>query len=184
VPDLDDLPVLVKPATRGDPGWSAVERPAKAVRVQDRAGLRAVWAQLCAYGTDILVQQIVPGSESAIKSYHCYVDRSGALVADATGRKLRMAKVDAKRAPDGTLWLLEVTRGSTSGTTHRPGRGEPPGAGLGRPAGVPPSAGVTGAARNLLVQRLGHAGRPGVGSPPARVGLGSARRVGRRTGDG
>ena len=89
VPAVDDFPVLVKPATRGDPGWGAVEAQAKAVRVDDLTGLARVWDRLCTYGTDVLLQRIVPGPETAIESYHCYVDALGGLVADFTGRKLR-----------------------------------------------------------------------------------------------
>jgi predicted ATP-grasp superfamily ATP-dependent carboligase len=85
----------------------------------------------------------VPGPETQVESYHVYVDPTGDVAAEFTGRKLRtfpttygrstaltitdagdvaalgrdvvraiglrgVAKLDFKRAPDGTLHLLEI----------------------------------------------------------------------------
>ena len=137
------LPVIVKPVRREYRVWSQLEPHAKAVHAHDEAELRELWARLAAFGIDVLVQELVPGGEERIESYHAYVDRAGATLAEFTGRKIRTnppsyghstalettdaadvvevgrdvaerlglrgpLKVDFKRAPDGTLYLLEV----------------------------------------------------------------------------
>jgi D-aspartate ligase len=91
----------------------------------------------------ILAQELVPGDEARIESYHAYVDERSQVVGEFAGRKIRtwpasygdstaletsdaqdvltlgrvlvkklkfrgVAKFDFKRAPDGTLRLLEV----------------------------------------------------------------------------
>jgi len=88
-PDLDGLrfPLVVKPLTRDHASWRPVAR-AKAVTVSDAAGLARVLEQ-GGGGIDLLVQELVPGAESRIESYHAYVDESGAVAGEFTGRKLR-----------------------------------------------------------------------------------------------
>lgn len=100
------FPVVVKPATwqqphrssalevasvrtRGNPHWSDLMGKQKALHVPDQAALDALWPRFEAWGSPLLAQQLVPGPETAIESYHSYVDRSGELVAEFTGRKLR-----------------------------------------------------------------------------------------------
>ena len=83
------FPVVVKPATRGDSRWVDLERDQKALHVADQAALEALWPRLAAYGAPLLAQQVVPGPETSIESYHCYVDDAGGVVAEFTGRKLR-----------------------------------------------------------------------------------------------
>jgi predicted ATP-grasp superfamily ATP-dependent carboligase len=88
-----EFPIVVKPATRGDSRWGDLERDQKALHVQDRTALEALWPRLESYGAPLLAQQLVPGPETSIESYHCYVDAAGDLVAEFTGRKVRTRPV-------------------------------------------------------------------------------------------
>ncbi|WP_431855812.1 ATP-grasp domain-containing protein [Azospirillum sp.] len=142
-PDLDlRFPVIIKP-TRRTRAWLAMGEAGKAHQVDSPAGLRALWPQLAAGGQDLLAQEMIPGPESRIESYHVFVDHEGAIAGEFTGRKIRtypeayghttaliitdeadvaalgrdltrrldlrgVAKFDFKRAPDGSLHLLEV----------------------------------------------------------------------------
>lgn len=83
------FPVVVKPATRGDSRWGDLEPDQKALHVPDPATLEAIWPRLASYGAPLLAQQLIPGPETSIESYHCYVDASGDVVAEFTGRKVR-----------------------------------------------------------------------------------------------
>jgi predicted ATP-grasp superfamily ATP-dependent carboligase len=113
------------------------------VLVESRADLRRLIAQLGAAGVGAIAQELIPGPETAVESYHVYVDESGAIAAEFTGKKIRtsppqfgqstaleitadprlaslgreivekinlhgVAKLDFKRAPDGTLHLMEI----------------------------------------------------------------------------
>ncbi len=88
---LDDLPlpVVVKPLTRQAATWSSVGGQAKAVAVHTRDQLRSVIGRLERGGVDALVQQLIVGPESAIESYHVFVDSSGETRGEFTGRKIR-----------------------------------------------------------------------------------------------
>jgi D-aspartate ligase len=86
--DVPEFPVIIKPVVhRGTTALMA--RDAKAVSAANLGELHAVWERAVAAGVDCLVQQLVPGSETAIVSYHAYVDRGGETVADFTGVKIR-----------------------------------------------------------------------------------------------
>ena len=88
-PELDlRYPLIVKPLTRL-PSWAAIERGAKAVPLQGAHDLTALWPRLTAAGLDLLAQELVPGPESAIESYHVYVDERGRVAGEFTGRKIR-----------------------------------------------------------------------------------------------
>ncbi|MGF1611706.1 MAG: ATP-grasp domain-containing protein [Kiloniellales bacterium] len=87
--DLDlRFPVIIKPLTRRA-SWSAIGGSAKALQVGSLQELRQLWPPMVAAGLDLLVQEMVPGPESSIESYHVYVDQQGDIVADFTGRKIR-----------------------------------------------------------------------------------------------
>ena len=136
-------PIVVKPLTRRPDVWKAVAKSAKAVRVNSPNELLELWPRLAASGVTTLAQELVPGPETCIESYHVYVDEQDEIVGEFTGRKIRtypreygdstalmttnaadvaelgreivqllrlqgVAKFDFKRAPDGTLYLLEV----------------------------------------------------------------------------
>lgn len=147
-PDLDlRFPLVIKPLTRRE-SWAAVDRSGgKAIRVDRPDDLRALWPSLWPAGIDLLAQELIPGPETRIESYHVYVDGQGQVAGEFTGRKLRthpavcghstaltvtdsrgeaadvaalgrdvaarvglrgVAKFDFKRAPDGSLHLLEI----------------------------------------------------------------------------
>jgi D-aspartate ligase len=146
-PDLDlRYPLIIKPLTRLE-SWDAIERFGKAIRVDQAAELQALWPMLAAAGIDLLAQELIPGPETRIESYHVYVDEQGQVAGEFTGRKIRtypaayghstaltvtdsrgeaadvaalgrelservalrgVAKFDFKRAPDGSLHLLEI----------------------------------------------------------------------------
>jgi D-aspartate ligase len=82
-------PLLIKPVTRRFDAWGQIAPDAKAVAVDDPAGLRRLWDRLAAAGVQIIAQELIPGPESRIESYHTYVDAEGTLVADFTGMKIR-----------------------------------------------------------------------------------------------
>ena len=142
--DMDlRFPVIVKASPYRGPRWEEVAGSAKVLRVDDQRALREVAARLDGAGVELIAQELVPGAEDRIESYHVYVDDAGAVAAEFTGRKIRtappefgmttslettdapdvaqlgrtvverigfrgVAKLDIKRAPDGTLHLLEV----------------------------------------------------------------------------
>ena len=81
-------PAIAKPIRR-TLRWEGVAGTQKALRVDDAAALLALWPRLAASGGRYLVQEAVPGPESRVESYHCYVDESGNLAAEFTGRKIR-----------------------------------------------------------------------------------------------
>jgi predicted ATP-grasp superfamily ATP-dependent carboligase len=82
-------PILVKPVTRRDATWSLAAGRAKALRVDSARELGALWPRLAATGADALAQELVTGPETRIESYHAYVDPSGRVAGEFTGRKLR-----------------------------------------------------------------------------------------------
>jgi D-aspartate ligase len=142
--DLDlRYPIVVKPLTRRPQTWKAVVQAGKALRIENAAELRRRWPQLAESGLDLLAQELVPGPETCVESYHVYINAMGEIVGEFTGRKIRtypceygdstalettdaedvavlgrdlvrrldlrgVAKLDFKRAPDGTLYLLEI----------------------------------------------------------------------------
>lgn len=81
------LPLIAKPLTRR--GLVDVDEHGKAVRVDTRAGLEALWTRTSARGVDLLLQELVPGPESRVESWHAYIDTAGAVVGDFCGEKIR-----------------------------------------------------------------------------------------------
>jgi D-aspartate ligase len=93
VPAEVDLrfPLVVKPITRQMHVWGAVEPDAKALHVATPEELERLWPELAAADDDIevLAQEVVPGPEDRIESYHAYVDARGEVAGEFTGRKIR-----------------------------------------------------------------------------------------------
>jgi D-aspartate ligase len=88
--DLDlRFPVLIKPLHRQAERWQPIEPAAKARHVEDGAELARLWALLRDAAVEVLAQEVVPGPETRVESYHTYVDPDGATVAEFTGRKIR-----------------------------------------------------------------------------------------------
>jgi len=84
------FPIIVKPTRRDTDGsWMSFVAQAKALRVDTPDALHDLWPRLIAASTGILVQELIPGPESRIESYHVYVDEVGTVVADFTGREIR-----------------------------------------------------------------------------------------------
>ncbi|SDN54817.1 PIG-L family deacetylase [Geodermatophilus sp. DSM 45219] len=89
-PVLDDrltFPLVVKPLRR-EPCWD-VRTAAKAAVVGDRGELDALVDELAAHHAQLILQQPVPGPETRMESHHVYVDSSGQVAAEFTGRKVR-----------------------------------------------------------------------------------------------
>jgi D-aspartate ligase len=82
------FPLIVKPLTRYE-SWEAIGGAHKALRVETAQALYDLWPRLAAAGADFLAQAEIPWPESAIESYHVYVDRVGAIAGEFTGRKIR-----------------------------------------------------------------------------------------------
>ena len=83
------FPVVLKPLTRIPDRWEPVAGPGKATSVAGIAELRAFWPRLAAANLPILAQELVPGPETCIESYHAYVDERGNTVGEFVGRKIR-----------------------------------------------------------------------------------------------
>jgi predicted ATP-grasp superfamily ATP-dependent carboligase len=82
------FPLIVKPAVRGA-AWGAFGEAAKAIEVRDGREWAAAWPRLADREIELIVQHLVPGPETAIESYHTYVDGGGAIAGEFTGRKIR-----------------------------------------------------------------------------------------------
>lgn len=83
------FPLVVKPLQRDTARWAPVGAAAKARHVEDSSALRALWPELEAADLVVLAQEAIAGPESAIESFHAYVDADGRFVAGFTGRKIR-----------------------------------------------------------------------------------------------
>jgi len=84
-PDLR-FPLILKPLTRPTSSWAD---GAKALLAETPEQLRAHWQRLRETGIELLAQEIVPGPESLVESYHAYIDETGETVGEFTGRKIR-----------------------------------------------------------------------------------------------
>lgn len=85
------FPLIIKPLTRRDRNvpWAQIAGEAKAIQVDTRAELEAIWPRLVAPGTDLLAQALIPGPESRIETYHVYRDAHGQIAGEFTGREVR-----------------------------------------------------------------------------------------------
>jgi D-aspartate ligase len=81
------FPLLVKPLSRR---WlELLGTTGKAVLVDSRDELRRRHEAWGTAGVDVLVQQLVPGAETQVESYHAYLDAEGHVAGEFTGVKLR-----------------------------------------------------------------------------------------------
>ena len=108
------FPIILKPAEREiplDPGSAPVRdlvgTDIKCIGVHNRDELDRIWSKLEATKVDFIAQEMIPGPESLIESYHAYVDDAGNRVASFTGRKIR-----TYRAQFGYSTGLETTDAS------------------------------------------------------------------------
>jgi len=83
-----DYPLILKPLTRIDSMWLPL-----AVGEGDPARLQArprgAVAVARSTGYVFLAQELIPGGEERIESYHAYVDERGDVAGEFTGRKIR-----------------------------------------------------------------------------------------------
>ena len=84
--------------------WQPFAGHAKAVQVNSFNELVDIWQRASNSGTQLLAQQLIPGDETRIESYHAYVDENGRIVAAFTGRKVRTYPVQF-----GQSTALELT---------------------------------------------------------------------------
>jgi D-aspartate ligase len=82
------LPVVIKPLVR-TPAWTRLAGARKVLQVLARDDFVALWPRLTSLHGELLAQQLIPGPESRIESFHVYVDASGAHAGEFTGRKIR-----------------------------------------------------------------------------------------------
>jgi predicted ATP-grasp superfamily ATP-dependent carboligase len=102
------FPLIVKPLTR-TPAWTAIAGASKALHVPGREDLEALWPRLAGAGTELLAQQLVAGPESRIESFHVYVDASGSIAGEFTGRKIRtFPRAYGQSTAVEVTWLPEV----------------------------------------------------------------------------
>lgn len=87
----DDLrfPVIVKPLTHDPDKWTHSYGLAKAVHIETPEGLRSFRRNEVPAGSPFLAQEFIPGPESSIESYHAYIDGSGEVAGEFTGKKIR-----------------------------------------------------------------------------------------------
>jgi predicted ATP-grasp superfamily ATP-dependent carboligase len=81
------LPVVVKPLTRR--GLAGLSNEGKAIRIDSEAEFQALRGRRPTCDLDLLVQELVPGPESRIESWHGYIDDAGKLAGQFCGRKVR-----------------------------------------------------------------------------------------------
>ena len=82
------FPLIIKPLTRLD-RWNDRFGLRKALCAENIEVLRSLWPELRDCGLELLAQEFIPGAESRIESYHCYVDHRGRVAGEFTGRKIR-----------------------------------------------------------------------------------------------
>lgn len=88
-PELDlTFPVVVKQATRDSRLWDQLAA-AKVIKIHSQDELRARWPQFAGVGDLLVVQELVPGDESSVESYHVYIDEDGRIRGEFTGKKIR-----------------------------------------------------------------------------------------------
>lgn len=83
------FPVVLKPVMREPSSWRTVARSAKAIAIATPSDLNALWPALASIDRPLIAQQLIAGPESRVESYHAYIDRSGEIVGEFTGAKIR-----------------------------------------------------------------------------------------------
>jgi predicted ATP-grasp superfamily ATP-dependent carboligase len=99
------FPLILKPVQRVPSSWRPIAGESKALVVESRTQLTALWPRLAEAGLSVLLQSVIPGPESRIESYHVYVDDAGRMAAEFTGRKIRTMPLSC-----GDSSALEITR--------------------------------------------------------------------------
>ena len=84
-----NFPIVIKPLTRKKDEWSPLAGLAKALRIDGPLELDEFKRAHPFCGGTLLAQEMIPGTESSIESYHVYVDSNGDIVGEFTGKKIR-----------------------------------------------------------------------------------------------
>jgi predicted ATP-grasp superfamily ATP-dependent carboligase len=79
---------VIKPLTRQNQAWEPLAS-GKAIEVESPSELTALWPRLRESGLEVLLQELIPGPETLVESYHAYIDANGETAAEFTGRKVR-----------------------------------------------------------------------------------------------
>ena len=88
------LPVVIKPTARDHTWQTAAGSSTKALRFETEEELLAFWPRLRDLSKPAVAQQCIPGPETAVVSYHVYVDADGEIAGAFTGRKIRTIPVE------------------------------------------------------------------------------------------
>ena len=83
------FPVILKQLTRQTERWVPIAGQAKALEIASAEELAELWPRLERSELELLAQEVVPGPETRIESYHAYVDEDGRILGQFTGRKIR-----------------------------------------------------------------------------------------------
>ncbi len=83
------LPMIVKPTARDCTWRAAVGSSTKALRIETKEELLEFWPRLRGLSKPAVAQECIPGPETAVVSYHAYVDKTGEVAGEFTGRKIR-----------------------------------------------------------------------------------------------
>jgi D-aspartate ligase len=97
------FPIVIKPWSRTE-RWNDAFGLRKALEAESLDALRALWPLLLDLDSNLLAQQLIPGPETQVESYHCYVDRRGSVAGEFSGRKIRTFPVAY-----GHTTALEIT---------------------------------------------------------------------------
>ena len=82
-------PVVIKPAAHEAGAGVGTSRLEKAFAIGSPGQLADRFPDLNDLPAGLVAQQMIPGPESSIESYHVYVDADGHIAAEFTGRKIR-----------------------------------------------------------------------------------------------
>jgi D-aspartate ligase len=83
------FPLVLKLASHAEGARLVPGSHVKAILARDEEDLRRHWPAVQAAGVTVIAQEWISGPESAVESYHAYIDVAGERVADFTGRKIR-----------------------------------------------------------------------------------------------
>ncbi len=81
------VPCVIKP-TRKDHRWLA-NAPEKAIRVDDHRALVATVRRALAWSDHLIVQEWIPGPDTALVTCNCYIDADGTMQATVVSEKIR-----------------------------------------------------------------------------------------------
>jgi D-aspartate ligase len=88
------LPIIIKPTARDHTWVTAVGSSTKALRIETKEELLEFWPRLRVLSKPAVAQESIPGPETAVVSYHVYVDENGEVAGEFTGRKIRTIPVE------------------------------------------------------------------------------------------